>query len=163
MSRVWTCLRLPIEDRDLMLASVLALGLVRFAMWRLPVETSMRLVRRWSRHGPGRRRAPPSPERIAWAITIAGRLLPSAKCLPRALAAHLLLRRCAHPSTLRIGIAAAQDRCLGHAWVEVRGRVVVGGLPDLHRYRPLPTSPPGGLIGALGFYLLHQQRSRAPP
>lgn len=145
-----------------MVASVLALGAVRLAMWRLPLESSMRLAQRWSRRGPDRRRAPPSPERIAWAISQAGRLLPSAKCLPRALAAHLLLRRWAHPSTLRIGIAEDRGRCMGHAWVEIQGRVVVGELPDLHRYRPLPDSPPGGLTGVLGFYLLHQQRCRTP-
>jgi hypothetical protein len=156
--------RLTARDRGLVLASLATLGMVRLALWRLPLRISERLMRRWSRHdarGP-RRHRPPAPERIAWAMSVAGRLLPSAKCLPRALATHILLQRSDIPSRLRLGIAIDQDRRHGHAWVECRGRVVSGAIPDLDRYRPLPAMPPGDLITILGFYLLHQ-RSRAPP
>ncbi len=70
--------------------------------------------------------------------------MPRATCLPQALAAEALLRRAGHPADLRIGVAkTGPGRLLAHAWVECRGRVIVGDLPErLADYAPLPPLPP---------------------
>ncbi|PYN91815.1 MAG: lasso peptide biosynthesis B2 protein [Candidatus Rokuibacteriota bacterium] len=66
--------------------------------------------------------------RIAWAVSVTSRYLPLAKnCLVQALVAHTLLERHGHPASLRIGVDATGDRPFrAHAWVESRGRVIVG-------------------------------------
>jgi hypothetical protein len=92
---------------------------------------------------PGARRAvgtgQPSVERIAWAVGAASRYVPTATCLSQALAAQVLLARHGHPASLRIGVArGAAGRLEAHAWIESRGRIVIGGTADLARYTPLP-------------------------
>lgn len=76
--------------------------------------------------------------RIAWSVNAAaGRL--SATCLPRALAVHVLMARRGLPSDLRIGVCRAPGAALeAHAWVEDASGVLIGGLPDLSRFVPLP-------------------------
>jgi hypothetical protein len=65
---------------------------------------------------------------IAWAIehavTLKGMNTP---CLPRALAAHAMLRRRGIPSRLCLGVARNHDELTAHAWVEAGDRKVVGG------------------------------------
>ena len=44
-----------------------------------------------------------------------------------------------HPTHLRIGVAhSATGQLQAHAWIESEGKIVVGDLADLARYRPLP-------------------------
>jgi len=134
--------RLPRADRSLLLTAAVWLAATRVGLWLLP----LRVVRRWlayavqSRHLA--RGSPPSPERIAWAVGVARHVVPSATCLPQALAAEALLVRSGHPADLRIGIVkTAVGRVTAHAWVESDGRVVVGDLHDLARYAPFPPLP----------------------
>ncbi len=128
-------------DGPLLVRSWLLLGAARLALWVVPLP----VVRRWlawaARPGGGRGA---TPDRIAWAIGRARRLVPRATCLPQALAAEALLRRAGHPADLRIGVAkTGPGRLLAHAWVECRGRVIVGDLPErLADYAPLPPLPP---------------------
>src|SRR3989442_11741551 len=76
------------------------------------------------------------------AVSMCGRLLPRAKiCLVQALVAHTLLERHGHPASLRIGVDATGDRPFrAHAWVESRGRVIVGASG---RERCMPLSAGG--------------------
>jgi hypothetical protein len=117
------------------------LGTATLALWAFP----LRAVRRWlawTACAIAPRRA--TPDRIAWAIGRAQRLVPRATCLPQALAAEALLRRARHPADLRIGVVkAGPARLVAHAWVESRGRIVVGDLRErLADYAPLPPLPP---------------------
>lgn len=99
---------------------------------------------------PGRPR--PSPADVDWAVRTAARHLPGAyTCLPRALVARTLLARGDHGARLRIGVRVDDDRAASgfaaHAWVtDADGAVVVGDLPDIDAYRPLPLSS----VAALG-------------
>jgi hypothetical protein len=65
---------------------------------------------------------------IGWAIehaaTRPGR---NTLCLPRALAAHAMLRRRGIPSRLCLGVARNRDEVSAHAWVEAGEKKVVGG------------------------------------
>ena len=133
-------LRLPPADRALFVRSVLILGTARVALWLLPLKSARRLLARMARPISA---SPPSPERIAWAISRAERVVPRATCLPQALAAESLLYWADHPSVLRIGVVKTDEgRLVAHAWVECEGRIVVGELrDDLSSYTPLPPIP----------------------
>lgn len=79
---------------------------------------------------------------VAIAVRRASRLVPGATCLPQALAARAMLARRGVVSELRVGVAGdAKGGVKAHAWVEVDGRVVIGNLPDLARYKPMGSFP----------------------
>jgi hypothetical protein len=131
---------LSAADRSLLVRSVLLLGAARVALWLLPLRVVRRVLARAARPT---RDVRATPERIAWGIAIARRVVPQASCLPRALAAEALLAYAGHPVELRIGVVKTdQGRLEAHAWVESGGRLVVGELDEgLSRYTPLPPLP----------------------
>jgi len=64
---------------------------------------------------------------VAWAVgTIAARPWMNALCLPRALAAHAMLRRRGIASLLCLGVARDGGQLAAHAWVEVGDRKIAG-------------------------------------
>lgn len=97
-----------------------------------------RLARRLGRH---MAEGPSDPDRAAvrtarlvrWAVTAAADRLPwKPVCLPRAVAAHWMLRRRGLASTLYLGLDASRGYD-AHAWVRL-GRVVVTGGPGEERF-----------------------------
>ena len=119
---------------------------VRWSLWRRPyARVRAELVRR--RVGRG---APPpirgrsgdlarDPRALAWAVRAAARRVPKASCLTQSLALETLLLQAGHPAELRIGVArGAAGGFEAHAWVELDGQVMIGRLPDLHRFAVLP-------------------------
>jgi hypothetical protein len=85
---------------------------------------------------------------ITRAVVRAGRAVPGASCLTQALVAHALLLRYGHSSQLQIGVRVnAQGSVEAHAWVESGGAIVIGFLPDLPTFTPLPTIEPKPLLG----------------
>jgi hypothetical protein len=134
MAKALRFLRLASPDRHLVLWSACLLAAVRLGLWFLPFGSVQRLL---ARHTRVRRRA--SVERIAWAVTVAGRYVPRSTCLVRALAAEAMLRACGHPACLHIGVARRPGGGLeAHAWVESDEQVVLGGLANMRRYTRLP-------------------------
>ncbi len=91
--------------------------------------------------------------REAWecahAVSRAARWVPRASCLTQALVLQRLLARRGYASSLFLGVDRAgkpsqtpRPRAKGfeaHAWVEWRGRVLIGG--DISRWTPLPLLP----------------------
>jgi len=68
------------------------------------------------------------PAWIAWAVaSFAARPWMNALCLPRALAAHAMLRRRGIASALCLGVARESGSLVAHAWVEVDDQKLVGG------------------------------------
>jgi Transglutaminase-like superfamily len=63
---------------------------------------------------------------VSWAIEQIGART-NALCLPRALAAHAMLRRRGIVSRLCLGVARDGDAFAAHAWVEIGKDKVVGG------------------------------------
>jgi hypothetical protein len=52
----------------------------------------------------------------------------------------LLLSRHSYPTTLRLGVARSPEgRLEAHAWLEHEGDIVIGNLPYLERFTPLPS------------------------
>ncbi len=122
-------------------------GAAHTAVHRLPAARLSRLVTRAMAHvgstQPARSESSsstssessssPSSEQvrlIAGAIERAGRRVPRATCLVRALAAHWMLRSRGIASELVLGVPLAPGsfrEAPAHAWLEVDGKVVLGG------------------------------------
>jgi hypothetical protein len=120
-----TYLRLPSADRRLLREALVAVALVRAALWMMPLKRlHLRLMRcRASKPGP-----PHEPARIGWAVAAAAGRVPSATCLTRALALQVLLRRRGLRSSLHVGFRLlGDDEVCGHAWLECGGEVLSGG------------------------------------
>jgi hypothetical protein len=64
---------------------------------------------------------------INWAIdAIAAKSSANDLCLPRALAAHAMLRRRGIASRLCLAVAREQQGLAGHAWIEVDNQTIIG-------------------------------------
>jgi hypothetical protein len=65
---------------------------------------------------------------VSWAVENLGtKPGMNALCLPRALAAHAMLRRRGIASRLCLGVARDRDTLSAHAWVEIGDDKIVGG------------------------------------
>lgn len=112
--------------------------------------------------------------RCAHAVRRAARLVPRGSCLTQAMALQLILARRGQPCSVRIGVdrspapdaassakngqfcegeadttafasASASGRFEAHAWVEWRGRVILGG--NISRWKPLTIFAPATFSG----------------
>jgi hypothetical protein len=80
-------------------------------------------------------------DRIIWAVAVASRYVPAATCLTQALAGQVLLKQHCAPALLRIAVMKDQQGALqAHAWIESRGQVVIGKVPDLASFKELPSA-----------------------
>lgn len=135
--------RLPAARRWALLEALAAVTVVRLGLRVLPWRV-------WERAGTGlprlkapSRRAPLSPEDIAWAVRRVSDVVPGATCLTQALAARVLLSRRGYASRLRIGVTrAVGERLHAHAWLESEGAIVLGGT-DVTAYTPLRAARAG--------------------
>jgi len=65
---------------------------------------------------------------VSWAVeNLGARSWMNALCLPRALAAHAMLRRRGIASRLCLGVARDREALSAHAWVEIGDDKIVGG------------------------------------
>jgi hypothetical protein len=93
-------------------------------------------------------RGTPTPVRIAWAVKIADRQLPSNRtCLVRSLTGETILRLYDFSPDHRIGVDKGADGTVkAHSWLEHEGRILIGELDDLPRYEPLPSLDHGDVL-----------------
>ena len=127
------------SDQVLLVRALAPLIAMRAAMWTLTFARVSRIAGAMSR--PMRLRGAdvrPSPDRLAWAVRVASRVVPDgSNCLVRALATGIMLKRYEYPSELKIGVMKPVDgRLEAHAWLESGGIVVIGDF-QLDRYVPL--------------------------
>jgi hypothetical protein len=102
------------------------LVLARLAVRFLPASRLFAWADRPIRHI--RRFAADEAQWIAWAVDHVGALpAMNALCLPRALAAHAMLRRRGIASSLCLGVARDGGDLAAHAWIEVGDNKFVGG------------------------------------
>jgi Transglutaminase-like superfamily len=132
-------LRLSAADRNLWIRVVLVIWAIRLMLWLLPFRKVRELLTRLSRTSTDSRADQASVARVVWAVRTASRYIPAATCLTQALATKLLLGRLGHHPTLRIGVARGKSGELqAHAWVEIEGKVVIGGAQaSLKQFTPL--------------------------
>ena len=137
MRRLLKFLRLPMQDRALLIMALLLVCIIRAALWLARFED----VRQWSlRLGNARRhRLKLCPRKLAGAVEVTARWVPAASCLTQALAAQVLLRRWGHEATLKLGVQSAPGgQFKAHAWVLCQGRTIIGDIPTLAEFTPLP-------------------------
>jgi hypothetical protein len=112
-------LALSRSDRALLLRTIAALVLVRFALGMLPLAR----LRAWAmRMGSGTLPV----DRIVWAISAVSRRMSGTTCLVSAFALQRLLSREGHASQLHIGVAKREQKLAAHAWVVCEGRTLIG-------------------------------------
>jgi hypothetical protein len=128
------------SERRLLLKSVLLLWAVRLGLWLIPLPTLRRLLAKLRPAKPIFPKENSNIEKIIWAVAVASRYVPAATCLTQALAGQILLSQHGEPALLHIGVAKNEAGKLeGHAWVESRGRIVIGDSRELFRYTRLPS------------------------
>jgi len=140
MDDVRRFLGLNAAEQRLFVTAFLLLESINLGMRLLPFRVLLRLLPRGLK-GPKKRQNKNrlSAEEIARIVEVASRRMPWLKtCLAQALAAQVLLTRRGYPALLRIGVARGdQGEFQAHAWVESRGKVLIGGGSELKRYAPL--------------------------
>jgi len=141
MKRLGKVLRLSSAEQRLLIKAALLLGIIRLGLGVLPFKTLRRLLAKLTAtpHMGWRKIDRSSAERVTWAVEVAARHLPwVGSCLTQALVAQVLLARRGHSALLRIGVVRGEEGKLeAHAWLESRGKVVIGGSQLLERYTPL--------------------------
>ena len=136
--------RLSRAERRLAVRALALVVAFRIALWTLPAPRVLAAAPR-PRTRPAH--AGVSPDRMAWLVRAAARRVPDASCLTRALAARWLLAEASLDSTLHFGHRRGErGEFAAHAWLEHRGRVLVGGDEDLALYHRFdaPPAPAGG-------------------
>jgi hypothetical protein len=119
----------------LMRVAILVL-VVRAGLWLVPFQSIRRAVALLAKPSPAQTNEF-SVERLSRAVSTAACYVPKATCLTQALALHILLRRRAINSKIRIGVAKDNGGIWeAHAWVESGDRVVIGHL-NLNHYTPM--------------------------
>jgi hypothetical protein len=144
MRRVRSFIRLPWREKLALAWAGFLLACTRVALRVLPLPTLRRVIARLART----RRHPGAPaagrseiERILWAVSAGGRLLPApGRCLTQALVGYVLLARRGYTTDLRIGVTRDEGgRFVAHAWLERGDAIVLGQLgPEHKRYTPFP-------------------------
>ena len=143
--------RLRPADRRLFLRIFTALVRVRLALWFRPFDRVRGYARRL-----GEQRVADTSNRLSAhdltsLVTAAACYIPRATCLTQALVADAVLRWYGYAPELKIGVGRGEaDRFQAHAWVEIDGKVVIGDLPALDQYTPLPTLTHGSHPVKLG-------------
>jgi hypothetical protein len=119
------------EERVVFLEAAAGVLLARAALGALPFRAVHSLTSKLKhavlRHDALRASHPSDARVVALAVERAGRQIPGARCLARALAGSVLLARHGHSTDLRIGVRRPDGEFQAHAWLEHGGEVVVGG------------------------------------
>ena len=129
------------SDRWLLIKALFILSLVRLGLYRLPLATLRQALQHFVGSGSKDSNRPQlSIYKIIWAVTCASHYMPQVKCLARALTTQVLLKQQGYVTQLKIGMAkSAGGEFQAHAWVEHRGRVVMGGIGNsVKRYKVMP-------------------------
>lgn len=150
MRRILKFLRLPNDEKALLLkASALLCG-VRALFWIFPYRIVNPLFALACR--PRLEQCNSSPGALAWAVAVAGTLVPGgAHCLSQAISLQILLARRGIESNVRFGVRRPGGAPLmAHAWLEYRGEVLIGG-ENLDRFVQLasPGLPAGSTADPL--------------
>lgn len=72
-------------------------------------------------------------ETIVWSVEVIGNIL-HVTCLPRALTSYILLCRNGWVAKFNLGVHYNNHVATAHAWTVCDNKIVVGDLPDIHKY-----------------------------
>jgi hypothetical protein len=132
-----TVARLTPSEKRQALVTILLMASVRLALWTVPFRVLKRIS---DPDGLSSRLRLPvfSQDQVAWAIRLASRYVPGASCLTQALTARILLNASGHPNNLHIGVAR-ETGFEAHAWIELEGRILIGGAEKSARFAKILT------------------------
>ena len=117
------------QDQILVTKATFLLILIRLGLKFLALKTLQKQLEKIARPSLKKDEKSISIYKIIWSITTASSYMPQVKCLARALAVKTLLQQQGYTAKIRIGVAKDQQKTLiAHAWVECKGRVVIGGI-----------------------------------
>jgi hypothetical protein len=114
------------QERTWLMRAVFWLVVVRIGLMVVPY----RMLSHWAAaQRAGRPNAArPRVATLSWAVHAAGRRVPGATCLVRALTLSRLLGQIGMPCALQIGVTKLPTgRIMAHAWVEVDGVALTSG------------------------------------
>jgi hypothetical protein len=137
MGRLHKVSRLSRQDWTILVQAWTLLLFLDIALRLLPFRSVLaRCDRSRCRQAPAGGR-PPSAERCAWLVELAGRChLIRSTCLKQALALSFLLKRLGMRTTLRIGVSRETGDFQAHAWLEEGDRIIFGS-QEGRTYEPL--------------------------
>lgn len=133
-------IRMPWPDKVTLFEVAALLALVRLGLLLLPYERLLAIVARFSSPRPSsRRREAGYGSSVTWAASgLGGLIVGDRPCLTQALVVRLLLNRAGRRPELKIGVTKDdKDSLRAHAWVELDGRVIIGGGRSPIRYAEL--------------------------
>ena len=138
MNKLVKFLNLNKQERQLFIQAYVLLMLIRLGLFLLPFQTLKKILGKVSQIGKPTN-SQITTRSIAQVINRSSRFSPgTVLCLAKALATDTLMNIYGFPCQLHIGVAKGQDNNLeAHAWVEAEGKVVVGYLPDLSRFKAM--------------------------
>jgi hypothetical protein len=141
LSRIGKFIALPAADKSLYVGTALLLIGVKLGLDLF----SLRTVRRWLNRFATSRGIGGDPRGIAEVVAAVERVSAALAwlritCLPRSLVGDALLRRRGFAVELKIGVRKVPgNRLAAHAWIEHKGKVVVGDLRNLAEFRTFPS------------------------
>lgn len=139
MNRLPRFLKLPLNGKKLLFQALWLVILTRLILWIVPYRLFRKKIA-------GIINEEKNPAKVNWqkikeitdSVKTVSRIVPSASCLTQAVAAFWMIKLHGQQSELKIGVAkAAQTKLTAHAWLEIRGRVVLGKLPSHQNYTVL--------------------------
>lgn len=134
-------LRLSAKQRWLLIKATALLALIRVALRLLPFPVVRPHIERVTRRSRPLAMNPLPAEQLAWAIDVAGRVVPGGgHCLSQALALQVFLVRRGYTAKICFGVQKPEGSALmAHAWVEHDGVVLIGG-SNLQKFTTLVSS-----------------------
>ena len=117
------------QDQILIAKATFLLTLIRLGLKLLSLKTLQKCLDGISQLPQKTDKKHISIYKIIWSITTASSYMPKVKCLARALAAKTLLEQQGYTTKMKIGVTKnPQQAFIAHAWIEYKGRVVMGGI-----------------------------------
>lgn len=119
-------------DKILLVKATIIIVLVRLGMKLLRYQTLTRILDKTSKADTPTQQDDPVIDRVVWAVSAASKYVPvDATCLAQALTAKVMLERRGKRGALQFGVVKdPMGELLGHAWLEIDGRVVIGETVD---------------------------------
>jgi hypothetical protein len=138
MRKLYRLFFLPFQKKKLLCQSFFLVWMIRICLWVISYKKLSDWLFRFNSKGSSQDGKWEVIKEVSNAVRLVSRFVPSATCLIQALAVRTLLRLRGQNSKLQIGVTRDENqKFLAHAWIEVEGRVVIGGIDDLNRYSVL--------------------------
>lgn len=139
MRKIRNFLVLPYQRKKLLIKSLLFVWLIRLGLWILPYK----LLTKWlnslgSSAITNEINDWKLIKEVSHTVGSCAKYVPFASCLTQALTTQTLLRLNGQSSNLKFGVDKDKnEKLIAHAWIEVDGKIIIGGSPELSRYTVL--------------------------